>query len=122
MAAPNLNAPTTINGKTTAVNLSATTETTLLTNAASSGKALRVKSITVNNTNVSGTVDVTLRYYSAASAGTAFPWPTITIPIGGAVIPVGSENPLWLEEDRRLTVQASAANYATVVISYEDIS
>lgn len=122
MAAPNLNAPTTINGKTTAVNLSATTETTLLTNAASSGKALRVKSITLNNTNVSGTVDVTLRYYSAASAGTAFPWPAITIPVGGAVIPVGSENPLWLEEDRRLTVQASAANYATVVISYEDIS
>lgn len=121
MAAPNLQSPTTINGKTAGVNLSATTETTLLSNAASSGKAIRVKSITVANTGA-GTVDVTLRYYSAASAGTAYPWPAITVPIGGAVIPVGAENPLWLEEDRRLTVQASAANYATVVISYEEVS
>lgn len=122
MAAPNLNAPTTINGKTTAVNLSATTETTLLTNAASSGKALRVKSITVSNTNTAGTADCTLRYYSAASAGTAYAFPTITVPASGSIIIIGAENPLWLEEDRRLTVQASAANYLSVICSYEDIS
>lgn len=122
MAAPNLNAPSTINGKTAGVNLSATTETALLSNAASSGQALNVKSVTVSNTNTSGTVDVTLRYYSAASGGTAYPYPAITVPIGGSVVIVGRENPLWLEEDRRLTVQASAANYATVVISYEQVS
>lgn len=122
MAAPNLNAPTTINGKTTAVNLSATTETTLLTNAASSGKALRVKNITVSNTNTAGTADCTLRYYSAASAGTAYAFPTITVPASGSIILIGAENPLWLEEDRRLTVQASAANYLSVICSYEDIS
>ena len=121
MAAPNLNAPGTITGKTLGVNLSATTESALLTNAASSNKALRVKSITLTNTSTAGTVDVTLRLYSAASGGTAYPWPAITIPVGGAVIPVGAENPIWLEEDRRLTVQASAANYATAVISYEEV-
>jgi len=122
MAAPNLQSPTTINGKTASANLSATTETTLLTNAASSGKALRVKSITVANVNTSATADVTLRYYTAASGGTAFPVGPITIPAGGAVVLVGTENPLWLEEDRRLTVQASAANYLTVLCSYEDVS
>ena len=122
MAAPNLQSPTTINGKTTAINLSATTETTLLTNAASSGKALRVKSITVTNVNTGGTADVTLRYYSAASAGTAYPIGPATIPAAGTLIIVGSENPWWLEEDRRLTVQASAANYLTVICSYEDVS
>lgn len=122
MAAPNLQAPTTIKGVTAALNLSATTETTLLTNAASSGKALRVKSITVANVNTSGVADVTLRFYSAASGGTAFPVGPITVPASGSLILVGAENPLWLEEDRRLTVQASAANYLTVLCSYEDVS
>lgn len=122
MAAPNINAPTSVTGKMDGVNLSATTETTLLSNASSSGKALRVKSITVCNTSTSGTVDVTLRYYSAASGGTAYPWPAITVPVGGAVIPVGAENPQWLAEDRRYTVQASAANYATVIVAYEEIA
>lgn len=122
MAAPNLNAPTTINGKTTALALSATTETTLLTNAASSGKALRVKSVTVSNVNATATADCTLRYYSAASAGTAFAFPAVTVPVGGSIILIGAENPIWLEEDRRLTVQASAANYITVICSYEEVS
>lgn len=122
MAAPNLQAPTTINGKTVTLNLSATTETALLTNAASSGKALRIKSITVANVNTSGTADVTLRYYSAASAGTAFPIGPVTVPASGSLIIIGAENPIWLEEDRRLTIQASAANYITVICSYEDVS
>lgn len=121
MAAPNLQAPLTITGKQVAVNLSATTETTLLTNAASSGKLLRVRSITVANTSAAGTADVTVRFYSAASAGTAYPIGAVTIPIGGAVIVVGSENPQNLEEDRRITVQASAANYLTCIASYEEI-
>jgi hypothetical protein len=122
MAAPNLQSPTTVNGKTTALNLSATTETTLLTNAASSGKALRVKHVTVANVNTSATADVTLRYYSAASSGTAYPIGPITIPASGAIVLIGKENDTWLEEDRRLTVQASAANYLTVLCSYEDVS
>jgi hypothetical protein len=122
MAAPNLQSPTTINGKTSALNLAATTETALLTNAASSGKAIRVKSITVANVNTSATADITLRYYSAASSGTAYPIGPITIPASGAIVLIGSENPIWLEEDRRLTVQASAANYLTVLCSYEDAS
>lgn len=123
MAAPNLQAPTTINGKTTYVALSATTETTLLTNAASSGKALRVGVINVANVSSSGTADITVRVYSAASGGTGYRLvSTLTIPVGASVIVVGKENPVWLEEDRRITVQASAANYLEVVCSYEEIS
>lgn len=122
MAAPNLQSPTTINGKAAGVNLSSTSETTLLSNAASSGKALRVKSVTASNTSTAGTVDFTLKLYSAATGGTAYPFPAITIPVGGSVIVVGAENPLWLEEDRRITGTASAANYVSVVVSYEDIS
>ena len=122
MAAPNIQTPSTIRFKAAALNLTATTETTLLTNAASSGLAQRVKSITVANTNSAGVADITVRYYSAASSGTAYPIGPITVPVGGAVIVLGSENPLYVEEDRRITVQASAANYLTVLCSYEEVS
>jgi hypothetical protein len=123
MAAPNLQSPTTINGKTASVNLSATSETALLSNAASSGKMLRVGSITVTNTSTSGTADITLRYYTAASGGTASRiGSAMTIPVGAAIIIVGRENPIYLEEDRRLTLQASAANFLEIVCSYEEVS
>ena len=68
MAAPNLNSTATINGKTAAVALSATTETALLSNAASSNKALRIKHVTVSNSSTTLTCDITLRYYNAAVA------------------------------------------------------
>lgn len=122
MAAPNLQSPTTITGRTTAFNLTATTEIVMLSNAASSNRAFRVKSVTAGNTGTTGTVDVTLRYYTATSGGTAFPLPAITVPVGGSVILIGAENPTWIEEDRRLSIQASAANFATVILSYEDVT
>ena len=123
MAAPNLNSSTvTINARTAPLALSATTETTLLTNAASSNKLLRVRAVTISNVGTTGTVDVTLRFYNAASGGTAFAFPAITIPVGGSVIVIGTENTLPLEEDRRLTVQASAANFAVVLCSYEEVT
>jgi hypothetical protein len=123
MAAPNLNnAANTVTSRIAPLALSATTETALLTNAASSNRLLRVRSVTINNVGTTGTVDVTVRFYDAASGGTAFAFPAITIPVGGSVIVVGNENSLPLEEDRRLTVQASAANFATVLCSYEEVT
>lgn len=123
MAAPNLQAPTTITGKTTYVALTSTGETTLLSNAASSNKALRIAHITVANVSATATSTVALRIYTAASGGTGYSLgTTITVPVGASIILVGKENPIWLEEDRRLTVQAGTANILEVVCSYEDIS
>lgn len=123
MAAPNLINPTTINGKTTYLNLSSTTETALLTNAASSGKALRVTAIYAANVDGVVSVDCTLDIYSSATAGTGYPIVnTVTIPADATVVLVGKDAPIWLEEDRRLTVQASAANDLTIICSYEEIS
>lgn len=123
MAAPNLQAPTTINGKTTYLNLSTTNDTDLLTNASGSGKALRVGTVNVANYSTAGSADITLRVYSAASGGTGYRiCSALTVPVGASVIVVGKENPIWLEEDRRISVQASAASYLDVVCSYEDIS
>lgn len=123
MAAPNLNSPTTITGKTTYLALSSTSETDLLTNAASSGKALRVTSLFLCNVDGTNNVDATVKIYNAASAGTGYEIvSTLSVPADATVTPLGRDISLWLEEDRRLTVTASAANDLTVVCSYEEVS
>lgn len=123
MAAPNLQAPTTINGKTTYVSLTSTSETDLLSNASSSGKALRVAHVTVANVSTTTTSTIGLKIYSAASGGTGYSLAaTVTVPVGASIVLVGKENPIWLEEDKRLAVTAGTANILHVVTSYEDIS
>jgi hypothetical protein len=122
MAAPNLANPTTITGKTAVLQLASTSETTLLTNAASSNKCLRVGQITVTNTG-SATINVTGKFYSAASGGTGYSIGTaVSLAPGVPLILVGKENPIYLEEDRRITITASASSGLDVVCSYEDIS
>lgn len=123
MAAPNLNSPTTITGKTTYLALSSTSETDLLTNAVSSGKALRVTSLFLCNVDGTNNVDATLKIYSAATGGTGYAIVnTLTVPADATVTPLGRDISLWLEEDRRLTVTASAADDLTVVCSYEEVN
>jgi hypothetical protein len=121
MAAPNLNASPPVYGKTAYLNLANTNETNLLVNAASSGKAMRVTSLILVNTDGEANVDATVKLYSAASGGTAYPVvSTVTIPFDSTVSPLGRDLSIYLEEDRRLTVQASAANDLTVICSYEE--
>lgn len=122
MAAPNLQSPTTINGKTAFLALSSTSETALLTNAASSGQAMHVKAVTVGNSSTSLACDITLKVYSAASGGTAYQIGPITVPAYGSLIVIGSENAIWLEEDRRITLTASASNQLTAIAAYEVVS
>jgi hypothetical protein len=122
MAAPNLNTDEPIYGKTTYVALSNTNETTLLSNSASSGKAQRVTFLSVCNVDGTANCDVTLKIYNAATGGTAYSLAsTLVVPADSTFAPFGRDLSLWLEEDRRITAQASAANDLHVVISYEEI-
>lgn len=122
MAAPNLNTDEPIYGKTTHVALSDTNETTLLSNAASSGKAQRITFLSVCNVDGTDNCDVTLKLYNAASGGTAYSLAsTLVVPADSTFAPFGRDLSLWLEEDRRITAQASAANDLHIVLSYEEI-
>jgi len=123
MAAPNLSSPTSITGKTTYLDLTSTSETDLLVNAASSGKALRVTFLALCNVDGTATVDATVKIHSAASGGTGYEIvSTMTVPADATVTPLGRDLSLWLEEDRRLTVTASAADDLVVVCSYEEVA
>lgn len=123
MAAPNLKAPTTINGKTAVLALASTSETNLLVNASSSGKALRVTSLFAANVDGSNNADITIKYYQAASGGTGYAIAsTLAVPADSTVVLLTREQSLWLEENTRITAQASAADDITIVCSYEDVS
>jgi len=123
MAAPNIVNVTSIIGVTTAVGLSTTAVTTFLSNAASSNKVLKINTVVAAGIGT-GQGNITLKYHlAAAGAGTSIALAnTITVPTGASLVIIGKDNPIYLEENRSLTAQASAANNIAIVCSYEDIS
>jgi hypothetical protein len=124
MANPNIVNVTSILGVTTAVGLSTTAVTTFLSNAASSNKVLKINTILASNIDGTNNADITVRYHlSAAGAGTSIPIAsTIAVPADASLVIVGKDNPIYLEENRSLTAEASAANDIAIICSYEEIS
>ena len=131
MAAPNIINPTTITGKTTYYTPSGTTAVVLLTNAAASGKVLKINSIVAANVDGTSAVNATVSYYtngavaqgSAPSGGTAYPIvSTVSVPANASLIVVDKSTQLYIEEGNCLSVTSSSANDITFSVSYEDIS
>lgn len=124
MAAPNIVNVTTIIGKTDTVALSSTAQTTLVSNAASSGKVFKINMIQVANVDGTNACDVTVDVHSAASGGgTAFSLIS-TASVGGnsSLVALDKATAVYLEEDRSITVTAGTANDLEVIVSYEEIS
>jgi hypothetical protein len=123
MAAPNLIAATAIYGKTTAVSLTTTSATSVLSNAASSGKCLKINTVNVANTSLN-TVSVTLVWNNAASlAGTSFAIAsTISVPANTTLNIIDKTSQYYLEENQSLGATASTSTTLVVTCSYEDIS
>lgn len=123
MAAPNLVSPTTINGKTVTVNLTTTSATSVLSNAASSGKALKVNALYVANTTASNATITINQYSAAALGGTAFPIASaIIVPANATLVVIDKDAYVYLEENTSLGATAGTANALQIVCSYEDIS
>ena len=124
MAAPNLLSPTTINGKTVTVDLSSTSATSILSNAASSGKVLKINSLYVANVDGTATAEITINYYSAAAlGGTATQiCSTVAVPADATLVVIDKDAYVYLEENTSLGATAGTANDLKVVCSYEDIS
>ena len=124
MAAPNLASLTTITAKTGLTDLNSTSTTTLLSNAASSGKVLNLSSLYVCNVDGTNNADVTIKVHSAASGGgTGFAIAsTIVVPADGSAVVIDKNSPVYLEEDKSLVATASAADDLECVLSYEELS
>lgn len=124
MAAPNVFAVATITCKTSLVDLSSTSATSIVSNAAASGKVFKITSLYVANDDGTNNADITINVYSAAAlAGTAYQIAnTITVPADSTLVVISKEAPIYLEEDKSIGATASAANDLNVICSYEEIS
>tara|TARA_A100001201_G_scaffold45142_1_gene46071 strand:- start:2572 stop:2946 length:375 start_codon:yes stop_codon:yes gene_type:complete len=124
MAAPNIVNVATITGKSAVVSLTTTNATAVVSNAASSGKVFKVNSLTVANVDGAVAADITVSYYSQDDiGGTATEIvKTVSVPQDSTLVVIDKNTSLYLEEDRSLGAQASAANDLKVFVSYEEIS
>jgi alpha-D-ribose 1-methylphosphonate 5-triphosphate synthase subunit PhnL len=117
MAAPNIFASATCNGKTAMLIVPATA-TAILTNAAASNRVLKVNALYVSNVDgfagYSLTIDI-LRSAVAYRVGYL-----ITIPAASTLDVINK--PLYLEEGDVLRLTSNTASKLEAVCSYEDIS
>ena len=124
MTAPNVVNVAVITAKSATVALSSVSQTTLVSNAASSGKVFKINMIQVANVDGTNAVDVTVDVHSAAAGGgTAYSLvSTISVPADASLVALDKSTAIYLEEDKSITATASAANDLEVIVSYEEIS
>jgi len=124
MAAPNIVNVSTIIGKSATIALSTTSQTTLVSNAASSGKVFKINMIQIANVDGTNACDVTVDMHSAASGGgTAYSLvATVSVGADSSLVALDKNTAIYLEEDRSITATAGTANDLEVIVSYEEIS
>ena len=131
MAAPNIVNVATITGVTTYIAGVSTVGTgngisTVVTNAASSGKVVKINCLIA--TAIGTTTGVTVNHYNSASqftgaAATVSLASTMTVPIFSSLAVIDKTNSIYLQENEQLAVIAqSNAGTLDVVCSYEEIS
>jgi hypothetical protein len=124
MAAPNIVNVTSIIGKSAVIDLTSTSATSVLSNAASSGKVFKIESLIVANVDGTNAADITINYYTAAAlGGTASQIvSTVSVPADSSLVVIDRNTSIYLEEDKSIGATAGSANDLKVIISYEDIS
>ena len=133
MAAPNIVNVATITGVTTfhagiavtAYGKGTAGITTVVSNAAASGKVLKINSLSA--AAIGSTTGVTLQYFNdvnhIAAASTVSIAMTVSVPTFSSLVVISKENSIYLEENTSLGIFAQP-NTGTidVVCSYEEIS
>lgn len=119
MAAPNIKAPTTVTGKTARYAVTATIGAAL-SNAAASGKVLKINSIFCANVDGANSADISVSIYDGTTD--RYIAKTIAVPADATQILSTKDTYFYLEEGDSIRALASAANDLELVIGYEDIS
>ena len=119
MTAPNLKSPTTLTGKTARYAVTATIGSAL-SNAAASGKVLKINSIFCANVDGANSADISVSIYDGTTD--RYIAKTIAVPADATQILSTKETYFYLEEGDSIRALASAASDLELVIGYEDIS
>lgn len=124
MANPNIVNVAAIYGNTSTTSLSTTSATSIVSNAASSGKVFKINSIVVANIDGTSAADITINLYSAAALGgtaTAIA-STISVPADATLIVTDKTTTFYLLEDKSIGAIAGVANDLVVTCSWEEIN
>jgi hypothetical protein len=124
MANPNIVNVAAIYGNSSSTSLSTTSATSLVSNAASSGKVYKINSIVVANVDGTSAADITINVYSAAAlGGTAFPIAsTISVPADATLIITDKTTSFYLLENQSIGATAGTASDLVVTASWEEIN
>lgn len=124
MANPNIVNVTAIYGNTSTTSLSTTSATSIVSNAASSGKIYKINSLVVANVDGTSAADITINVYSqAALGGTAYALAsTISVPADASLIVIDKSTGIYLLENQSIGATAGTANDLVVICSWEEIN
>ena len=119
MAAPNILSATSIYGKQTGAALDTTTTTSLLANAASSNKLLKINSIIVANVDGSSSADATVSWYDGSTDYHLAK--TVAVPADSTLVVVGKDSPIYLEEGHSIRGGAGTNSDLEGLICYDEL-
>ena len=124
MANPNIVSVSAIYGENSLTALSTTSATSIVSNAASSGKVYKINSIIVANVDGTNNAEITINVYSqAALGGTAFALAsTISVPADATLVVIDKNTSIYLKENQSIGAIASLANDLVVTASWEEIN
>lgn len=122
MANPNILDTTNVVGNNALVAV-LTNATTVVNNAASSGKIYKINNLTASNVDGTNAVEVTVNIYSEDDlGGTAYPIVyQIPVPIDASLVVVDKTTAVYLKEDQSIGAIASGNLDIVVTASWEEI-
>ena len=119
MAAPNILSATSIYGKTVGAALNTDLNNSLLANAGSSNKLLKINSIIVANIDGTNSANVSVEYYNGSTAYRLAS--TIAVPADSTLVVMGKDSPIYLEEGCSIRGGAGTGSDLEIVISYDEL-
>jgi hypothetical protein len=124
VANPNIVNVAAIYGNNSLTSLSTTSATSIINNAASSGKVYKVNSIVVSNVDGSAAADITINIYSQDDlGGTAYAIvSTVSVPADASLIVTDKTTSFYLKEDQSVGAIAGTASDLVVTASWEEIN
>ena len=124
MANPNIVSVSAIYGNNSLTALSTTSATSIVSNAASSGKVYKINSIIVANVDGTSAADISINVYSqAALGGTAYALAsTVAVPADATLVVIDKNTSIYLKEDQSIGATAGTASDLVVVASWEEIN
>jgi hypothetical protein len=126
MAAPNIVNVATITGITTfkaGINTESAGVSVIVTNAASSGKVLKINSLVASG--IGATTEVTVRLHNlAAGAGNTVSIATsVAVPTFSSLVVIGKDNSIYVQENQSISaIKSAGAGDIDIICSLEDIS